>query len=263
MAESSLSLAWSDFKSEVGYYLGMGRGVATAWSVSQLAEISAVVQSGIRQVYYPPAVSADTLAYEWSWLRPTSMLAISVAGGYDYDLPDEFCRLIGELSYPDNEYRNPIAVIAVGKLLALRANSDLTSGAPQYAATRYKTSTGSAGQKQEILFWPTPDASWTLLYEYEAYSGALSDSCPYPLGGMQLAELYLESCLAVAESRITDAPGTHTKQFGSLLLDRIARDRKRGAQLYGQMGQPGCGCDYTRCCNVTRPFSITYKGVEL
>jgi len=263
MAESSLSLAWSDFKSEVGWYLGMGRGVSVAWTASQLSEISGIVQSGIRRVYYPPAMSSQTVGYEWSWLRPTSTLAISVAGGYDYDLPDDFGRLIGELNYPASEYRNPISVIAVGKLLALRVNSDLTSGAPRYAATRYKTSTGSAGQKQEILFWPTPDASWTLLYEYEAYNGALSTSYPYPLGGMQLSELYLESCLAVAESRINDEIGQHAQQFNALLIDAIARDRKRGAQLYGQMGKPECSCEDSRCCTVTRPFAITYKGIVL
>jgi hypothetical protein len=259
MSESSLSIGWTELKSEVGWYLGMGRGVDKAWTASQLSEISLIVQSGIRRVYYPPAVSTDTLGFEWSWLRPTATIAISVDGGYDYDLPDDFGRLIGELQYPAAEYRNPIPLISVGKLLSLRAETDLT-GAPKYAATRYKTSTGAAGQKQEILFWPTPDESWSLLYEYEAYSGALSTTYPYPLGGMQLAELYTESCLAVAESRITDEIGQHAQQYTALLVDAIARDRKRGAQTYGQMGQPrGEDIEFHRGYHGST-YDITYKG---
>ena len=53
---------------------------------------------------------------------------------------------------------------------------------------------------------------------------------------MQLAELYIESCLAVAESRLNDEIGIHTSQYQALLLDAISRDRRRDAQSYGQMG---------------------------
>jgi hypothetical protein len=213
-------------------------------------------------VYYPPAVNAQILGYEWSWLRPTSTLAISVAGGYDYDLPDNFGRLVGCLYYPAEEYRSAISIISVGKLLNLRANSDET-GAPVYAAVRYKTSTGTTGQRQEILFFPTPDESWTLNYEYEAYSGALSETYPYPLGGMQLAELYIESCLAVAETRVNDEIGQHAAQFNALLVDAIARDRKRGAQNYGPMGHVESQTKEFHRGWTGGTYPITYKGLDV
>jgi hypothetical protein len=237
----------------------MGRGVDVAWTAGQITEIDNIVQSGVRRVYYPPAISAQILGYEWSWLRPTSTLAISVAGGYDYDLPDNFGRLIGALYYPAEEYRAAISVISVGKLLNLRAQSDET-GAPVYAATRYKTSVGTTGQRQEILFFPTPDASWTLNYEYEAYSGTLTLTYPYPLGGMQLAELYIESCLAVAETRVNDEIGQHAQQFNALLVDAIARDRKRGAQNYGAMGNVEDRTSEFHRGWTGGVYPITYKG---
>ena len=233
MAESSLSLGVVEFRKEVGFYLGYGRTSAN-WTVGQLAEINGIIQSGVRRVYYPPAVNADTIGYEWSWLRPTKTLAITSADG-DYDLPDDFGRLIGAIHYPLDEHRASIVIVSIGKLLAMRSYSDL-SDAPKFAAIRYKASAGTTGQRQEVLFYPTPNAAWTLIYEYEAYSGALTDSYPYPLGGMQLSELYVESCLAVAESRINDEIGQHGQQYQTLLLDAIARDRKRGARVYGQMG---------------------------
>jgi hypothetical protein len=300
VSESGLSVGLPELRQEVGFYLGFGRGVDKAWSASQLAEIDVVVQSGVRRVYYPPAISAGVVGYEWSWLRPNESFQIfkpyatgtvtvvsgivtllggifpaNSAGAYFaasgqssveiasrdsdtqitlsdltitatagsayqvsypvYDLPDNFGRMVGTFHYPEVAYRHTISVIPASRLLDMRAYSNLSDD-PIYCATRYKSDDGSGGQRQEVLFFPTPNKDWTLSYEYEAYNGALTTAFPYPLGGMQLAEVYLESCLSVAESRINDEIGIHTQQFTALLTDAVMRDRKRGAQRYGQMG---------------------------
>jgi hypothetical protein len=158
-----------------------------------------------------------------------------IADTSKFDLPDDLGRIVGSIHFPVNEYRQSVTIIPIGALLEMRAINTYTSH-PRYAAIRYKTSDGSGGQRQEILFFPQPSQAYVMLYEYEAYNGALSDSYPYPLGGMQLAELYIESCLAVAESRLNDEIGIHTAQYQALLLDAIARDRKRDARSFGQMG---------------------------
>jgi hypothetical protein len=143
--------------------------------------------------------------------------------------------LIGTLHYPASTYVPPISIVSESKLLDMRAHSDLVES-PRYAATRYLVSTGAIGSRQEILFFPTPGRSPLLSYDYEAYCGSLTDALPYPLGGMQVAEVYIESCLALAESRINDELGIHAAQFQTLLIDAISRDRKRGAQNHGRMG---------------------------
>lgn len=324
MSESGLSIGLPDLRAEVGYYLGMGRGVDKAWTASQQAEIDSIIQSGVRRVYYPPAISADMAGYEWSWLRPNETLniygkyatgtvtvvngVVTLVGGvfpsnsasawfaaagqssvpiasrdsdtqltlsdltinspalssYSveypvYPLPDNFGRLIGTLHYPEVAYRHTIQVIPASRLLDMRAYSNLSDD-PAYCAIRYKSDDGSNGQRQEILLFPTPTNAWTLSYEYEAYSGALSDDFPYPLGGMQLAEVYFESCMAVAESRIQDELGQHTQQFKELLVDAIARDRKRGAQRYGHMGshESEVGLSRFRRGWEGPPYPITY-----
>jgi len=182
---------------------------------------------------------------------------------FAYDLPDNFGRLLGGLHYPPESYRRPISIISAGRLEDLLAQIT-TTGTPHQAAVRYKSSDGTSGQRQEIMFFPPPASPWTLSYEYEAYSGALSDTFPYPLGGMQLAELYIESCLAMAETRVNDEIGEHSAQFQALLIDAIARDRKRGAQMYGQMGHRehgGYGDDWRGW--YIPPFPITYNGQTL
>jgi hypothetical protein len=252
MSESSLSIGFPELQIEVGYLLGYGRTPAN-WSVAQEALIDSIVQSGVRRVYFPPAVSDGKriveAGYEWSWLRPTTTLVIE-SGTADYDLPDDFSRLVGNFHYAEAEYKNPITQFSVGDILASRARTS-TTGIPYKCAVRFKECDGTTGSRQEVLFYPEPDGDYTLSYEYEAYTGALSDDAPYPLGGMKMGELFIESCLAVAEARMDQEAGIHTATFQTLLIDAIMRDKKQGAVHYGQMGSRG---------NEAREFHRGYDG---
>jgi hypothetical protein len=332
MAESSLSIGLPELRQEVGFYLGYGRGVNTAWTASQLTEIDGYIQSGVRRVYYPPASpmivngkATLTSGYEWSWLHPTSTLTletpyatgtvtiaagvVTLVGGvwptwaadaqltvggqiytvatrtsdtavvltdvtvtvstastytiihsYIYDLPDDFGGISGGFEYPSVSYLTRIQIVAVSDILERRAFRN-DPGAPKVAAIRYKPSTQATGSRQEVLFFPIPDSGYVLSYEYEAYSGSLTNARPYALGGMQMAEVYIESCLAVVEARKNDtANGPHFNAFGLLLQDAIARDRKKGAQLYGQMGSSREGGTSCRCRRNGSAYPIYYQG---
>ena len=263
MAESGLSLGYADFCSEVGFYLGYGR-TSGNWSATQTTEIDNYVQSGIRRVYFPPAIQGlppDMLGYEWSWLRPTTTLTTVDATG-DYDLPDDLGRIVSMFYYPAAEYKSPIQQVSIGRLLALRSGCDL-SGYPYYFATRFVAEDRTTGSRQEVLFYPEPDDAWVLSYEYEAYSGPLSDSYPYPLGGMKMSETILESCLAVAESRRDETPGIHFQTFQALLIDAIQRDKKQGAKNFGQMGDTTEEGTVFRRGYTGTTYSIVYKGEEI
>lgn len=261
MAESGLSIGYADLQAAVGRFLRYGSTEAN-WSASQASEIDDYVQSGVRRVYYPPAVQGaprDLVGYEWSWLRPTTTLTITSGTG-DYDLPDDLGRVISAFYYPEEEYRESISQVPVGQILALRAGAN-ESGYPVYFATRFKAEDRTAGSRQEVLFYPEHDGDDVeLIYEYEAYSGALSDSYPYPLGGMKLSELFIESCLAVAEQRSNEEFGIHTETFTSLLVDQIQRDKKQGATHFGQMGDCSSDTVEFRRGYSGSTYSITYKG---
>jgi len=257
MAESGLSIGWTELQQEVGGFLGYGRA---NWNAAQTAEIAAIVQSGVRRVYYPMGIP-EVAGYDWSWLRPTTTLAITLAGGYDYDLPDDFGRLIGKLHYGPDENYAPIQLIPLDRLLQMKVRED-REDTPYYAAIRRKTEDRTTGQRWELLLWPKPDASYTLYYSYEAYSGPLSDSYPYPLGGMSLAELFIESCLAVAEQRLNDEIGVHTQTYQALLLDAVQRDKKHSPTYFGYMGHTEYQVE-RRLHGDVSPYSIIYKGQSI
>lgn len=331
MSESSLTLNWLQIQAEVGFFLGYGRTLAN-WDTAQDAEVAAIIQAGVRRVFYPP----DSGGWEWSFLRPTATLYLGASGTdgvlssgtfnsatftdwtaqgittadkvyitaptvsietYDitsvaagaitltetpddaidltfvvkrspanYDLPDNFSRLIGDLHFAAAEYQTAITIVSLGNIEEMRARSDQT-GTPCFAAIRYKSSVGSTGQRQEILFWPEPSVYFPLTFAYEVYSGVLSDTYPYPLGGMHLSELYLESCLAVAEQRINGEAGLHTQMYQALLSDAIARDRKRGPRFYGHIGrgEDDDGETFRRGRDRAEDgaYSVIYKGEQL
>ena len=258
MAESGLSVGAPELRQEIGYFLGYGRGSIVSWSTAQLTEINIVLNAGIRRAYYPAAVDGSTVGYEWSFLRPFTTLSV-VDGTSDYDLPDDFGRFIDVLHYAEEEYLSPVVIISASDILRRRSSIGQI-GSPQFGATRWKSSTGTTGQRQELLLYPEPDEDKTMSYQYEAYSDALSDTYPYPLGGMKMSELYIESCLAIAEQRINDTPGVHTQAFGLLLIDAIARDRRQGAKNFGQMGNAETPGREFRRGDTGGTYSITYKG---
>ena len=72
MAESTLSIAFTELKAAVGFFLGYG--LASDWDSAQSAEIEIYVQAGVRQVYYPPAVDNVEQGFQWSWLSPETTL---------------------------------------------------------------------------------------------------------------------------------------------------------------------------------------------
>lgn len=262
MAEATSTLAWADFKKEVGFFLSFGTTIAN-WSATQVVTIEGIVQTGLRRVLYPSAIQG-VVGYEWSFLRPTTTLAIEADDG-DYDLPDDFGRMVGEFHYAPDEHQASIREVPLAMLLDMRSASD-RNAYPNFFATRFKDTDGASGQRQEVLFYPEPDADYTLYYSYDSYQGELSDTYPYPPGGMQMSELYKESCLAAAELRNGDEIGLHTQTFERLLIDAVARDRKRGAQNFGRMGQPaGSGVEGFRrgAALYDGAYSVTYKGAQI
>ena len=254
MAESSLTLGWSELKQSVGVFLDFG---SSGWTTPQTTKIESIVNSGIRRVYYPPA-SQNHSGYEWTWLRPWSTLA-ATDGDYAYDLPDDFGRMIGEFHYAADQHRRAIKQVPVATVIKNRTHRNET-GYARIFATRYKSSDGSGGQRQEALFYPTFDADKTLQYQYEAYASVLSDSYPYPLGGMQMSELYKQSCLAVAETEVMDDIGIHNGLFETMIVDAIARDRKRTGS-YGNMGNRERYGTTFRRGYTGETYDFTYNGI--
>lgn len=100
-------------------------------------------------------------------------------------------------------------------------------GKPKYAATRPKRKPdvgedgsiqdGTATQEFEIIFYPAPNAEYTLEYRYTRRPVLLDETKPFPQGTAYHAETILASCLAVAEARATGSRGAEYERYQELL----------------------------------------------
>jgi hypothetical protein len=116
-----------------------------------------------------------------------------------------------------------LSMVTEAKIRQLQTSKPMT-GTPQYAAVRPKSSDGGGPQRWEVVLYPTPDSTTTLSYRYTSNPQPLSDARPYPVGGPQQAELLLQSCLALAEQRKTQAEGPATARFMERLAAAIQLD---------------------------------------
>ncbi|MDD5457864.1 MAG: hypothetical protein PHF37_00500 [Phycisphaerae bacterium] len=256
----SLSVTYNELQKAIGRYLGYGRNVYGPDDGSEKwADIEDCVKSGLRQFYSPPPVQGQSGSHQWSFLRPVTTLSLT-GNTCDYDLPDDFGGIIGCLTYPASIASRPVVTVSEQAIRTLRQNSSQT-GKPTHAAVRPKASDGTANQKFEILFWPTPDLETLLTYKYYVAPQALTTENPYPYGGQAHAETILESCLSIAEQRLNDEKGIHWEKFLERLASSIQSDRKTsGADFLGYNGDSSDGAGKSKN---SRLDYVTVNGQEI
>ena len=101
---------------------------------------------------------------------------------------------------------------------------------------------------------------YVLSYRKLILLNKLSQTNPYPLGGMQHGETILESCLSIAEQRLNDGQkGQHWQQFMTRLAASISYDRRSFTP-----GFLGYNADRSDCGGRSndRTTIVTYNGVQ-
>lgn len=193
--------------------------------------------------------------------------SVTVASGTDYalqrwqyTLPDDFGGFIDAwLAYtPENNQREAVALVSVPEILRMRQQA-ISVASPRAAVTPVNSTTASAGQRFELLVFPTPTQAGTLEATYYAIPNQATDALPYPLGGQVHAETVLQACLAAAELERDKRPGPHKLLFLERLAASITHDKKIGPRYLGFNGD---GCDdwrFERCAT----GDPTYGGVSL
>jgi hypothetical protein len=249
-----------------GMLLGWGMGTGTPtdpeYTTEQKFYLTDFLNSACRRVY-KARVGGRT--YDWSWLRPTSLVTLA-SGESTIPLPADFGGLEGNLTVvsPTNAFVYPVrmgSAEAVDSLLA----SGLGSGRPGVAAVRWlKGTTHNTGQRAELVISPAADAEYTLKLTYYVLPDALTDAFPYALGGPNMAEVYLEGILAVAEQRLDnkkkgDRDEVHQTEFEEQLAAAIDQDRRFKPAVYGRNTDRSDDCFFDRGAHVGE--YVTFEGV--
>lgn len=228
--EPSLAVAFSGLKSDVGRYLGFGRGVDfnnVEWSADQLADINRCVQGGLRSFY--------DCGYSWSFLKPILTLVLA-SGENTVALPDDISGPEGDavivassiMPWVKMQFRS------IGEVLASENSLPDNTGPPQVLCIEpLKGTTSIEGQRFQVHAYPTADQDYTLKFQAYINPNYLSETSKYALGGAEHSQTLLEACLAEAESLMDNTLGVHTQKFKERLeiskeLDRRKKPQKQG-----------------------------------
>lgn len=210
-------------------------------NATQREDVNETIDDGLRQYYFPPPLPPPfalnmNLVHEWSFMRPIHKFK-TVAGQRTYPLPDNFERVIGEITYQadEDDFYGPIPITNTIRTLKLE-NRQEEQSPPRWASLQPAESTGIEPQRQELVLHPTPDATYGLQFQYQALARRLTEDQPYPLGGQLHGPGILASCLAAAEVRMTGGQGARYMNFLSTLAGNIIRDTQRGANVLGYNG---------------------------
>ena len=225
MAESTLSFDTYDLRAGVAADLGWGRD-SGKWSDGKLNELKEITQSGIRQFMFPPPLRGEAKAHVWSFLRPTFTLTTE-SGTTEYNLPDNFGGVFGDITYNDSNNRySPIRIVGPGEIRKLRQRLVTVNSAPNRAAIEPLAHDGTKSQRYKLLVWPDPNAAYDLVVPYFAIQDSPTGASPFPLGGAIHADTLLASCLSIAEQRIEGDRGVKWSMFTERLAASVYMDRR-------------------------------------
>lgn len=243
-AEREPHLTYKDFTGAVGDYLGYGWGAHNddrAWSVPQNLNITKVVGSGQRMVYYPEPLFPNESAHSWSFLRPTTTLTLE-SGASEVLLPrDCGSQLEGDILHFSSNRTGwaPLRLTSWGAVRQLAIEGSARTGLPQAAAIEPVKMTGTeaeGGQRWRLLFFPTADADVTLRLTYQVIPEMLTEARPFHYGGPQHSETFLAAVIAAAELFRDNKRAERWQYFVSRLTASIHLDRRSRPQVLGYNG---------------------------
>lgn len=162
---SDARLTYYDLLSAVGDMLGHG----TSPSGKNLTIVRECIRTGYRRFINPPVMKAlgDRYAHTWSWLAPTSTLALAV-DDWGYTLPADFAQIVNDFVYPAGVNTSiRLKQVAPDQILQARQDNNI-SGDPRIYAVRPLSFASDTGQLYEVIFWPNPGTVRTLTYRYAA-----------------------------------------------------------------------------------------------
>ena len=190
----------------------------------------------VNNVAYAIASRTDDTHIELTeaWTEDTETAAsYTLRHNGNYDLPDDFGGIEGDMIYPEGNNKPNVRIIGEGKILSLRAGTTSRSH-PQFAAIRPKKQTvTTTGQRFEMMFFPIPAVTNTLSYKMLVLPELLTGTTiTHPYGGAMHSETILSSCLAVAESQEDEQRGVKWQEFQDRLAASIQIDKKMTSAEY-------------------------------
>lgn len=239
MRDSLLSLTLGELRSEVCRYFQFGRDYDNLPS-REKADVDACIRRGLRQFLSPPPLPGESHGHSWTFLRPTGTVT-TADGTAVYAMPLNFGGIVGGITYQtaDSGAFRPVEVTSMTALRSRKQSENMSTGRPEIAAVDpVATSSGEPAYptRFQLTLWPTPDAVYTLEFQYIANIEDITTKGPETMlpGGQQHGETIIASCLSIGESMTEQPNAVFMQTFMLRLSASVSLDRR--LQLPSNLG---------------------------
>ena len=143
----------------------------------------------------------------------------------NYRLPDDFGSINGDFFILQDGYvRDRARNTNIATVLGNRSGFVNYAYTPSIFAIIPEAMDGTTGQRQQVAFYPIPNAVITFTYAYTILPDALTASAPYPKGVQVYSEAIRYAALAEVEKR-TGIDRGFRQEYQSLLARAILQDQ--------------------------------------
>jgi hypothetical protein len=181
----------------------------------------------------------------------------TVTANGNYDLPDDFAAIDGPLTFGSQEWFTPLPIMGEA-MMRERRQFDALTGIPYMAAVAIKSGAATAGQRYQLMLYPTPDSVYNLSFRYVVLPDSLTAGASYHLGGAQHSELILASCMAAAEIHRSQVRGARWEAFIQRLAASVSMDNLLAPETLGS-GRTFCEERHLQTWNIP----VTINGTTL
>jgi len=219
------------------------------------------------------SITFDTSSTSYVIVGYTSSTIITVTGNASGELTGDTFTIdsTGDVAMPDNfgsmssEFYLSSSVSScktiqrrgLSDILRRRAEDEDRTGAPEFYAIAPKAHTGAAGQRQQAMFWPTPDDDYTLTFQYQLLRNKIDATYVYPAGIESHSETILAAILAECDHQMRQDFGNEAR-FKEMLFTSVKMDEMNSSpESMGYNSNRGAGVVARH--NGENP-AITYNG---
>jgi len=216
---SNMRLTFEDVYNKVSEFLGLGSAPTDS---DVLTSVKDLTYRGYRRFLFP--IDPETkLPYHWSFLRKTATLKVE-DGKWIYLLPNDFVNLISGFKFIAGEDKDNPEIRSESQILSMRSES-VAEATPSYYAIRPSTYERTVGQKQEVIFWKTPDASYDYSYTYIFDPEKPTDTTDVFVGTARVSEIILQCALAAAELQEDEVVGPQEAKAAEMINALMIQDK--------------------------------------
>jgi hypothetical protein len=253
MADSTLVSDYADLQSEVGFFLGYGRGAAAgdlAWTEAQERTIDAAVREGLRRFYF--------FGHPWSFLRPVGEFKL-LSGQSTIACPPDWGGHYDPLIVKDSGSRSSALRFGlIGSVYRMHAERPDVTGRPVMVCEEpWSDPDHSKGQRFRLHFWPAADGDYTVQVQYYLAPDALSGTLRYAYGGPQFAQARIDACLAAAELQVDGQAGPRERAWQQSVAAAVVLDSRNKPMNLGRNTTPDWDGSVWEGQRITR---VTYNG---